>query len=79
VITGLQLVVLYLAPLLALAVLLVCGRYPGENVLERLRRARRPRPLRGARTIRARDRPQVRPRSLLLSAALAGRGPPVVA
>jgi hypothetical protein len=79
VISGLQLTVLYLAPLLALAVLLICGRYPGERLLERLRRARRRTPLRGARVIAPRRRPPVRARSLLLCAALSGRGPPVVA
>jgi hypothetical protein len=71
----------YLAPLLALAVALLLGRYPGERALRRrlARRADRPR--------RARTLPLPRPyprRPLprggaLLASGLAGRAPPVSA
>jgi hypothetical protein len=74
-----QMVVLYLAPLLALVALLLCGRYPGERVLERLRRISRRPPLRGPGALTARRPIDIRPRSLLLAASRTGRGPPLVA
>lgn len=47
--------VLHLMPLLALVIALILGRYPGERLLLRLRRGRRPR--------RAKPAPQCRPNS----------------
>jgi len=74
---GVVIGLLYLAPALLLAALLLGGRYPGERVLARPLRRRftpRRRPLR-----RALPRPPRRttPRGgLLIAAGLAGRGPP---
>lgn len=68
-----------LAPFAALILTLLGGRYPGERVLERLRRRRYPR-----RTLARIPRPRWEPRTRrrsgeLLATALASRGPPVPA
>jgi hypothetical protein len=77
-----QLAVLYLAPALMLWALLTGDRYPGERILERVRRspardlmedavppARRPRPVR-----------RTMPRGgVLVASSLAGRAPPALA
>jgi hypothetical protein len=72
---------LYLAPAILIAALLLAGRYPGERVLARaVARVRAALPRR-RRTNAPRPRPPRRttPRGgVLLSAGLAGRGPPVV-
>lgn len=75
-----QLLVLYLAPFLALVALLLCGWYPGEAAIARRigagRRARRRAPV----SLPAPRRPAPRAAlSCVLARRLAGRGPPVVA
>jgi hypothetical protein len=74
--------VAYLVPLLALGAPLVAGRYLGENALERLREARRPRPARAARSQPApvRRTAAAFPRGgRLIAQSLAERGPPLTA
>jgi len=69
---------LFLAPALLLAALLVARRYPGERLLERWSARRRPRPRRAAMLAR-RPRPWCRARlagGRLIGVSLAGRGPP---
>jgi hypothetical protein len=73
---------LYLAPALLLVALLSARLYPGERVLERLRRAAPAAvvaaPLRGGRRPRAARR--MLPRgSVLVAWSLAGRAPPALA
>lgn len=75
-------VALYLAPALVLVALLSARLYPGERVLERLRRpAPAPfvaAPLRGGHRPRAARR--IVPRgSVLVAWSLAGRAPPAIA
>lgn len=73
-----QLVVLYLAPAALLALVLLCGRYPGETALSvALRRGsgRRPRPTRAVPPPRRRRRRAPRG-GALVAHALAGRAPP---
>jgi hypothetical protein len=75
VIAGVQLALLYLAPAVLLAVVLLSGRYPGEALIERMARAprRRRRPPRGV----AFPRPApARGATTELAWSLAGRGPP---
>ena len=65
-----------LLPALFLLLALVCGRYPGERVLARLRERYR-RGLRPTRFPQPRWAPRARRRSgELLATALASRGPP---
>jgi hypothetical protein len=70
-------ILLGLLPLLLLVAALVAGRYPGEQLIERMRPLRRrpvaaaPRPL-AARFVRSRSRRL----GELLSRSLAGRAPP---
>jgi hypothetical protein len=74
--------VAYLVPLLALGAPLVAGRYLGEEALERLREARRPRPSRAARSqpATARRTAAAFPRGgRLIAQSLAERGPPLPA
>jgi hypothetical protein len=72
---------LYLAPALVLAVVLLGRRYPGERVIERLREVRAARPR--ARVVGApppRQRPREHQRGgCLIAVSLAGRAPPLVA
>jgi fatty acid desaturase len=70
--------VLMLLPALLLTLVLVAGRYPGERLLERWRRAR-PRVRRALATVLAPGRrpPQLVRGGRLIAAALAGRAPPV--
>jgi hypothetical protein len=75
-------VVLLFGPLLLVVLPLVCGRYPGEERIARLVRARRSRrrPRAAARTPR-RSRPALRPvprGGRLIACSLAVRPPPVV-
>jgi hypothetical protein len=71
---------LAIAPLLFLVAALLCGRYPGAEVLDRLRSGRRPHPAsRSAPRVRlpVRHRP-ARPRgAALIAFSLAGRAPPL--
>jgi hypothetical protein len=72
---ALQLGLLYLAPALLFAVVLLAGRYPGAEVLERLIRPRR----RRRRPARRAARPRPAPSFFVeaeLAWSLAGRGPP---
>ena len=72
----------YFAPLYALALPLVAGRYLGENTLERLRKRRKPEFRRGAAPRLAGVRPSAVffPRGgRLIAQALAERGPPALA
>jgi hypothetical protein len=72
---------LYLAPALVLAVVLLGCRYPGERVIERLREVRAVRPrARAAGAPRPRQRPREHQRGgRLIAVSLAGRAPPFVA
>lgn len=76
--TSLHVGFLYMAPWLALLAALVCGRYPGERVIARVR-AHRMRggriPVTGVSVPRATSR-RVACGGLLLAWRLAGRGPP---
>jgi hypothetical protein len=75
VISGLQLGLLYLAPAVLFAVVLLAGRYPGAALLERLARPRRAR----RRPPRRAPRPRPAPFRFVateLAWSLAGRGPP---
>ena len=54
---------LYLAPWLALLIVLACGHYPGERLLEAI--------------VRTRHAPHRDEGGALLALALAGRGPPL--
>jgi hypothetical protein len=78
-IEAIQLALLYCAPVIALAALLLSGRYPGERIFERrVARARWARP-RVAPSVHARRRPPQRKVCLRLAfaaAGLAGRPPP---
>ena len=75
--TSLQIGFLYMAPWLALLLALVCGRYPGERVLARLR-ARRAVRRRAPVAIAAPRRAfWVVSGGLLLAHRLAARGPPL--
>ncbi len=72
---------MYLAPALVLAVVMLGRRYPGERIIERLREARATRPR--ARAVSA-PRPRQSPRAhrrggRLIAVSLAGRAPPLVA
>jgi hypothetical protein len=69
---------LYLAPALALAALLLGGKYPGERLIERLGRSRQPRPANchGSPRPRRPREPRVPSGGLLIAFALAGRAPP---
>jgi hypothetical protein len=69
---------LYLAPAVVLGLVLLAGRYPGEQTLVRpLARARTPVRRALPRVPTPRPARRVRPRGgLLLAARLAGRGPP---
>jgi hypothetical protein len=77
---ALQLALLYCAPAIALAVLLLSGRYPGAQILERRIAHSRP-PRRRARATRQRRRRPTRGVALcavFVAAGLAGRPPPAV-
>ena len=67
-----------IAPLLALLLVLLAGRYPGERAIERLRLALRPRPRR--RSLARRLGPLAEPMpwrgGRLIAVSLAGRAPP---
>jgi hypothetical protein len=73
---------LYVAPALLLLALLSAGRYPGERVLERARRAAAPAvvaaPVRDERPPRA-ARHRMPRGSVLVAWRLAGRAPPAFA
>jgi hypothetical protein len=74
-----QLVVLYLAPLLALVALLLCGWYPGEAAIARRIGAARSGRRRASGALPAPRRPAPRAAlSCVLARRLAGRGPPGV-
>jgi hypothetical protein len=77
-VTTLQIGFLYMAPWLALLLVLLCGRYPGERVLARLR-ARRARSRRLSAAVVLAPSPafQVVSGGLLLAHRLAGRAPPL--
>lgn len=74
-------VLVALAPLAVLVGMLVCGRYPGERALERVRRWFEP-------AAHSKPRPLARPRlklrvsgargSALIATNLAGRAPPAL-
>ncbi len=68
-----------IAPLLALLIVLLAGRYPGERALDRLRLTLRPR--RRSRTLGRRLGALAEPMSWrggrLIAVSLAGRAPPV--
>jgi hypothetical protein len=70
---------LYLMPALALAALLLGGRYPGERALERLRQALAPCPrARAASSLRPRRCPDARlGGGRLIAVSLGGRAPPL--
>jgi hypothetical protein len=72
---------MYLAPALVLAVVLLGRRYPGERVIGRLREARRTRPrARAASALCPRQRLRAHRRGgRLIAVSLAGRAPPLVA
>jgi hypothetical protein len=69
---------LLLAPAVALAVVLLLGRYPGEQLLARP--GRRPRPRRRATPLRVLRNAALLHRSggLLIAHSLAGRAPPAL-
>ena len=73
---------LFLAPALALALMLLLRRYPGERrlcALAQKRRSRLPRAPRGVRVPAPRATPAARPRGgVLLALALATRPPPAL-
>lgn len=75
---GLQLALVYLAPVVALATLLLTGRYPGARVLERYIARRRVRRRIAAGPVPRRRRShRLLPRGgRLVAAGLAGRPPP---
>jgi hypothetical protein len=78
----LQLAVLYLAPALVLWGLLTANRYPGERILERVRRSGSREVLEHAVPAARRPRPARRtmPRGgVLVASSLAGRAPPALA
>jgi hypothetical protein len=71
---------LYLAPALVLAALLLGGRYPGADLIDRLARRRGPLPQRGAGgrvPLRRRPATAAPCGGLLIALALAGRAPPL--
>ncbi len=68
-----------LAPLLLLVALLLCGRYPGESTLHRLRRRVTVLLARAGSGLRPRTEPFLdvgRRGGRLIASSLAGRGPP---
>jgi hypothetical protein len=75
--TALQLGFLYMAPWLALLLVLLCGRYPGETVLARFRGRRRSRRAATFIANAAITPARVVSGGLLLAHRLAGRGPPL--
>jgi hypothetical protein len=74
VISAAQLALLYVAPAVLLALALLAGRYPGERLIARL--ARRRRPVRPRRRAERLPRAPARVVEAELAWALAGRAPP---
>jgi len=71
---------LYVLPAVAVALALLCGRYPGEMALARLRRARTGRRAPTARVLPPLPHPARLLRGgRLIGASLAGRAPPLAA
>jgi hypothetical protein len=65
-------------PLLLLLVPLVCGRYPGEGTLERLRASKRRRPAVASSPLPALPLRAMLGGGLLIARSLAGRAPPAI-